>query len=179
MWGNLAAATDFTQGKIVKNTAFCSEKYLKAVNARGGSRSFFRRGCTRLLLHLNNIIPHSFWFFLRNTSCIRKPQVISGRGGGVRTLCTLPLAPPLNAEVNRRLSFFFKYHLFPFSSPSFIFYFSILFFVLLCCCCFFNFLHLSGVVLRVAISILRSPSSLISTFSRCTSLKLNVISRTG
>ena len=29
-----------------------------------------------------------------NTSCIRKPQVISG-GGGVRTPCTLPLDPPL------------------------------------------------------------------------------------
>ena len=31
---------------------------------------------------------------LQNTSCIRKPQVISG-GGGVRTPCTLPLDPPL------------------------------------------------------------------------------------
>ena len=31
-----------------------------------------------------------------NTSCIRKPQVISGGGGGgVRTPCTLPLDPPL------------------------------------------------------------------------------------
>ena len=33
-------------------------------------------------------------FFLQNTSCIRKPQVISG-GGGVCTPCTLPLDPPL------------------------------------------------------------------------------------
>ena len=32
-------------------------------------------------------------FFLQNTSCIRKPQVISGGGG--RTPCTLPLDPPL------------------------------------------------------------------------------------
>ena len=31
-------------------------------------------------------------FFLQNTSCIRKPQVISG---GVRTPCILPLDPPL------------------------------------------------------------------------------------
>ena len=30
--------------------------------------------------------------FLQNTSCIRKPQVISG---GVDTPCTLPLDPPL------------------------------------------------------------------------------------
>ena len=36
-------------------------------------------------------------FFLQNTSCIRKPQVITGGGGGVgvRTPCTLPLDPPL------------------------------------------------------------------------------------
>ena len=32
-------------------------------------------------------------FFLQNTSCIRKAQVISG--GGVCTPCTLPLDPPL------------------------------------------------------------------------------------
>ena len=32
----------------------------------------------------------------QNTSCIRKPQVISEvGGGGVRTPCTLPLDPPL------------------------------------------------------------------------------------
>ena len=55
---------------------------------RGGFRIFFRRGCTRLLLYFNTNKPHSF-FFWQNTSCIRKPQVISG--GGMRTLCTLPL----------------------------------------------------------------------------------------
>ena len=59
---------------------------------RGGSRIFFRRGCTRLLLYFNTNKPHSFFFFLQYTSCIRKPQVISG---GVRTPCTLPLDPPL------------------------------------------------------------------------------------
>ena len=37
-------------------------------------------------------------FFLQNTSCIRKPQVISGVGGGVRTPCTLPLDPPLHVH---------------------------------------------------------------------------------
>ena len=40
----------------------------------GGSRIFFRRGCTCLLLYFNTNKPHSF--FLQNTSCIRKPQVI-------------------------------------------------------------------------------------------------------
>ena len=48
---------------------------------RGGSRIFFRRGCNRLLLYFNTNKSHSF--FLQNTSCIRKPQVISGGGGGV------------------------------------------------------------------------------------------------
>ena len=54
---------------------------------------FLRRGCTHLLLYFNTNKPHTF-FFLQNTSCIRKPQVISG-GGGVCTPCTLPLDPPL------------------------------------------------------------------------------------
>ena len=59
---------------------------------RGGSRIFFRRGCTRLLLYFNTNKPHIF-FFLQNASCFRKPQVISG--GGMRTPCTLPLDLPL------------------------------------------------------------------------------------
>ena len=58
---------------------------------------FFRRGCTCLLLYFNTNKPHSF-FFLQNTSCIRKPQVISG-GRGVCTPCTLPLDPPLHGSV--------------------------------------------------------------------------------
>ena len=52
---------------------------------RGESRIFFRRGCTRLLLYFNTNKPHRFFFcffFLQNTSCIRKPQVISVGGGG-------------------------------------------------------------------------------------------------
>ena len=64
---------------------------------RGGSRIFFRRGCTRLLLSstpINYIV-----FFLQNTSCIRKPQVISGGRGGAHPLHppprSAPEAPPL------------------------------------------------------------------------------------
>ena len=62
---------------------------------QGRIQDFFRRGCTRLLLYFNTNKAHSFCFFafLQNTSCIRKPQVISGEGG--RTPCTLPLDPPL------------------------------------------------------------------------------------
>ena len=47
---------------------------------RGGSRIFFRRGCTRLSLYFNT---NNSFFFLQNTSCMRKPQVISGGGGCV------------------------------------------------------------------------------------------------
>ena len=72
---------------------FCSS--IKIMLLRGGSRIFFRRGCTRLLLYFNTNKPHNFFFFFwQNTSCIRKPQVISG-GGGMHTPCTLPLDLPL------------------------------------------------------------------------------------
>ena len=56
--------------------------------SRGGSRTFFGRGCTTIIV---------FFFFLQNTSCIRKPQVISG---GARTPYTLPLDPPLKRYQN-------------------------------------------------------------------------------
>ena len=55
--------------------------------SRGGSRIFFRRVCTRLLLYFNTNKPHSF-FGGQNSSCIRKPPAISG-GGGAH-----PLHPP-------------------------------------------------------------------------------------
>ena len=43
-------------------------------------------------------INHIVFFLLQNTSCIRKPQVISG-GGGVRPHpCTHTLDPPLILE---------------------------------------------------------------------------------
>ena len=61
---------------------------------QGRIQDFFRRWFTCLLLSSKTNKPHSFFFFffLQNTSCIRKPQVISG---GVRTPCTLSLDPPL------------------------------------------------------------------------------------
>ena len=69
----------------------------KRITFRGGSRIFFRRGCTCLLLYFNTNKPHIF--FWQNTSCIRKPQVISG---GVRTPCTLPLDPLLIRAIYTR-----------------------------------------------------------------------------
>ena len=55
---------------------------------RGGSRIFFRRGCTLVSCSTSTPINHIVFSFLQNTSCIRKPQVISG-GEGVH-----PLSPP-------------------------------------------------------------------------------------
>ena len=59
---------------------------------RGGSRIFFRRGCTRLLLYFNTNKPHSFFLG-------RIPVVLengrSSQGGGGAHPCTLPLDPPL------------------------------------------------------------------------------------
>ena len=74
---------------------FQAKKVKGGLHYRGGSRIFFRRGCTRLSLYFNTNKPHSF--FLQNASCIRKPQVIS-RGGRVRTPCTLTLDPPLHCQ---------------------------------------------------------------------------------
>ena len=59
---------------------------------RGGSRIFFRRECTRLLLYFNTNKPNSFFF-------CKIPVVLENRrscqGGGMHTPCTLPLDPPL------------------------------------------------------------------------------------
>ena len=60
---------------------------LQAAVAGAAPGFFLRRGCARLLLYFNTNKPHSF-FFWQNTSCIRKLQVISGRGGAH------PLHPP-------------------------------------------------------------------------------------
>ena len=63
---------------------------------RGGSGIFFREGCTRLLLYFNTNKPHRF--FWQNTSCIRKPQVISG-GGAAH-----PLHPPPRSAPAKRFA---------------------------------------------------------------------------
>ena len=54
-------------------------------------QDFFQEGVHLSLIYFNTNKPHSsFFFFLQNTSCIRKPQV----RGGVHTPCALPLDPP-------------------------------------------------------------------------------------
>ena len=65
---------------------------------QGRIQDFFRRGCTRLFLYFNTNKPQ--FFFLQNTSCIRKLQVISGRG------VAYPLhPPPRSAPVLNTLQF--------------------------------------------------------------------------
>ena len=73
-------------------TLYCAKIVVANRPVRGGSRIFSRRGCTRLLLHFNTNKPHSF-FFLQNTSCIRKLQVISG-GEGAQPLHPPPRSAP-------------------------------------------------------------------------------------
>ena len=63
---------------------------------RGGSRIFFRRGCTRLLLYFNTNKPHSSFFFCRIPVALENRR---SSQGGVRTPCTLPLDPPLLLQI--------------------------------------------------------------------------------
>ena len=72
---------------------------LRIINSGADPGFFLMRGCTLFLFYFNTNKPHSF-LFLQNTSCIRKPQVISSGGWGVRTPCTLPLYPPLLLDLS-------------------------------------------------------------------------------
>ena len=55
----------------------------------GADPGFFLGGGALVSCSTSTPINHIF-FFLQNTSCIRKPQVISGVGGGVRTPAPSP-----------------------------------------------------------------------------------------
>ena len=70
--------------------------------SRGGSRIFFRRGCTRLLLYFNTNKPHSF-FFGEYQLYQKTAGHLRGGGGGVHTPCTLPLDPPLVSHASTAL----------------------------------------------------------------------------
>ena len=82
-----------TKGTLRYHDGDNNENVQNAIGCRGGSRIFFRRGCTRLLLYFNTNKPHSFF--------CRLPVVLENRrssqkGGGVHAPCTLPLDPPLS-----------------------------------------------------------------------------------
>ena len=90
---------NFNLSEVLRQAHFFYLSHSVASEPGADPGFFFRRGCTRLLLYFNTNKPHSFFFFfLQITSCIRKPQVISG-GGGVPTPCTLPPDPPLELYV--------------------------------------------------------------------------------
>ena len=73
----------------------------------GADPGFFLGGGALVSCSTSTPINHIV-FFLENTSCIRKPRVISGEGGGVgvRTPCTLPLDPPLYIMLFIKLGYF-------------------------------------------------------------------------
>ena len=76
LWRGPAAASAFPDTLEM-------EKYALVIIIQGRIQHFCQeRGCTRLLLYFNTNKPHSVFFFLQNTSCIRKPQVISEGTGG-------------------------------------------------------------------------------------------------
>ena len=76
---------------LLRNANWISSNHTRD---RGGSRIFFRRGCTRRLLYFNTCNkPHCFLFFCRIPVVLENRR--SSQGGGVRTPCTLPLDPPL------------------------------------------------------------------------------------
>ena len=59
----------------------------------GADPGFFLGGGALVSCSTSIPINHIVFCFLQNTSCIRKPQVISGEGG--RTPCALPLDQPM------------------------------------------------------------------------------------
>ena len=105
---------------------------------RGGSRIFFRTGCTRLLLYFNTNKPYIYiyiFFFWQNTSRIRKPQVISGVGGGAP-----PHPPPRSAPACSKSTLLLNF-------PSFSFFLSLNTWFLFCLY-FFLLLFFNEQILR-------------------------------
>ena len=68
----------------------------ETVYTAGADPGFFLGEGALVSCSTSTPINHIVFFFSQNTSCIRKPQVISRGGGGVRTPCTLSLDPPLH-----------------------------------------------------------------------------------
>ena len=60
----------------------------------GGSRIFFRRGCTCLLLYFNTNTPH--FFFCRIPVVLENRRSSQGRGGNAHPLQPPPRSAPVN-----------------------------------------------------------------------------------
>ena len=84
---NMSSFIQARTSRIQFSSADTASSY-QMVWIRGGSRIFFRRGCTRLLLYFNTNKPHSF--FCRILVVLENRRSCQGWGGGVRT----PLHPP-------------------------------------------------------------------------------------
>ena len=61
----------------------------------GGSRIFFRRGCTCLLLYFNTNTPH-FFFFCRIPVVLENYRSSQRRGGNAHPLQPPPRSAPVN-----------------------------------------------------------------------------------
>ena len=72
-----------------------NSSFFQALHNRGGSRIFFRRGCTRLLLYFNTNKPHSFFF-------CRIPVVLENRRSSQGA--AHPLHPPPRSAPDKILT---------------------------------------------------------------------------
>ena len=73
----------------------------------GVDPGFFLGGVALVSWSTSTPINTKVFFLKKNTSCIRKPQVISG-GGGMHTPCTLSLDPPMHILTLWREERFFR-----------------------------------------------------------------------
>ena len=78
------------EGEKQRNTEKCKPHVQKHEVHRGGSRIFFRRGCTRLLLYFNTNKPHSF-FFCRIPVVLENCRSSRSEGGATPGASTITL----------------------------------------------------------------------------------------
>ena len=84
-----------------KGYGFCQElrllflrRFGLKTGIAGADPGFFRGGGALVSCSTSTPINHIVFFFLQNTSCIRKPQVISGGRGGAHPLHPPPRSAP-------------------------------------------------------------------------------------
>ena len=73
-----------------------SPKHGVSFRTRGGSRIFFRRGCTRLLLYFNTNKPHSLSVFGRIPVVVENRRSSRWGGGGCAPHAPTPRSAPEN-----------------------------------------------------------------------------------
>ena len=94
---------DFGLGRMSNGNTDCVATFFLLKVNRGGSRIFFRRGCTRILLYFNTNKPHSF--FCRIPVVLENRRSSQGGGGGAHPLHPSPRsAPGENGRLRRAWS---------------------------------------------------------------------------